>query len=171
MTQLPAALDPGVASVPGWRLDAAKHSSTWDSGRGPEIKGGRWNPIGTKAVYCAIDPATTILEVAVHMGFHLLDTMPFVLTNLRVYDFSNLHVVMPGDVPNPGWLHNGPPSAGQQLYGADLLARHDFVLFPSVVSKHSWNLVFRPDRAAGKYGLVAQDRFGLDGRLNPPVAS
>jgi RES domain-containing protein len=79
-----------------------------------------------------------------------------------------LKVVLPPDVPNPAWLHGGIPSAGQQAWGASLLDAHVFVVFPSVVSKPSWNIVFQPDHAIGKYRLRSQDRLVLDTRLNPP---
>jgi RES domain-containing protein len=121
-------------------------------------------------VYCSLDPATTILESAVHRGFKVLDTQPFMLTSLTVVDATTVKVVQPSDVPNPAWLHSGIPSAGQQDWGAMLLDAHAFVVFPSVVSKFSWNLVFRPGRAIGKYTLLGQDRLVLDTRLNPGVA-
>jgi RES domain-containing protein len=166
MTPLPAPLsadDPVVA----WRLDAARHAPTWDTGVGAEVMGGRWNPKGLKVVYCSFDPATTILESAVHRGFDVLDTQPFVLTSMIVADPSDVKIVWPKDVPNPAWLHAGIPSGGQQAWGAALLAAHPFIALPSVVSKFSWNIAFRPERAAGKYALRAQDRLVLDTRLNP----
>lgn len=166
MTPLPGPLDPGP-SVVGWRLDAANHAPTWDSGIGAELAGGRWNPKGVKVVYCSLDPATTILESAVHRGFKVLDTQPFVLTSFTVLDPSAVKVVSPDDVPNPAWLHSGIPSAGQQDWGQALVDGHPFVAFPSVVSKLSWNIVFRPDRASGLYTLLGQDRLVLDTRLNP----
>lgn len=166
MTPLPAAMSPGALLV-AWRVDQAHHGAAWDSGIGAELGGGRWNPKGVKAVYCSLDPATTILEVAVHKGFGVLDTQPHVLTSMTVADPSVIKVVQPTDVPNPGWLHAGIPSAGQQAWGAALLVAHPFVLFPSVVSKSSWNLVFRPDIAAGRYAQLEQDRLVIDGRLNP----
>lgn len=166
MTPLPCALAPG-SSLIAWRVDDARHGPTWDSGIGAELGGGRWNPKGIKAVYCSLDPSTTILEVAVHKGFEILDTFPFLLTSLTILDPTMVKVVMPSDVPNPGWLHAGIPSAGQQDWGAALLATHPFVAFPSVVSKPSWNLVFRPDLAAQKYTLLEQERLVIDGRLNP----
>jgi RES domain-containing protein len=49
-----------------------------------------------------------------------------------------------------------------------MLDAHAFVAFPSVVSKSGWNVVFRPDRANGKYIQQAQDRLVLDTRFNPP---
>lgn len=166
MAPLPGALSSND-DVVAWRLDAARHARTWDNGVGAELMGGRWNPKGVKAVYCSFDPATTILESAVHRGFHVLDTEPFILTSMTVVDAKDLRIVEPNDVPNSAWLHAGIPSAGQQSWGAALLAAHPFVAFPSVVSKFSWNIVFQPDRAAGKYVLRGQDRLVLDTRLNP----
>lgn len=166
MMPLPCALAPG-APIVAWRLDAAAHAPTWDGGIGAELAGGRWNPKGLRAVYCSFDASTTILESAVHRGFDVLDSRPFVLTSLVIADDADVKVVTPADVPNPAWLHAGIPSAGQQSWGAALLEAHDFVAFPSVVSKPSWNVVFRPDRASGKYTLRGQDRLVLDTRLNP----
>jgi RES domain-containing protein len=134
---------------------------------GAELGGGRWNPKGVKVVYCSFDPATTILEAAVHKGFDVLDTLPYALTCMTIPDPGLVKVVRPADVPNPGWSHAGVPGAGQQAWGAALLAAHPFVALPSVVSKSSWNIVFRPDVAAGKYTLLEQDRLVIDGRLNP----
>lgn len=103
-----------------------------------------------------------------HKGFHALDTVPHVISALAVADPSLVHVVTPADVPNPTWLMPGLPSAGQQAFGAQLLADHVFVAIPSAVSKYSWNLLFDPDRAAGHYTQTLQERLAIDTRLNPP---
>ncbi len=168
MTPLPAPLAAGAALV-AWRVDDAAFAATWDSGIGAQLVGGRWSPMGVKAVYCAIDPATSIVEVAVHKKFKVLDTKAHVLTSLEVLDASNVHVVQPADVPNPAWLHGGIPSAGQQSFGAELLRKFDFVLIPSAVSKMSWNLVFDPAKSARKYKMRSQDHLVIDTRLNPPA--
>jgi RES domain-containing protein len=81
------------------------------------------------------DPATAILEVAVHKGFKALDMVPHVLSGVTITDPAGVHVVDPASIPN--WLRPGIPGAGQQAFGNDLLARHKFVLIPSVVSTHS----------------------------------
>jgi RES domain-containing protein len=167
MTPLPGLLAPGGPLV-AWRVDADVYAPTWDSGIGAERGGGRWNPKGLKVVYCSFDPSTTILESAVHRGFDVLDGQPFTLTSMVIHDPVSVKIVLPADVPNPAWLHGGIPSAGQQAWGATLLDANEFVAFPSVVSKLSWNVVFRPDRAAGKYATLEQDRLVLDTRLNPP---
>ena len=165
MTPLPAPLGTGPLTL--WRLDEAQFAPTWDSGEGAFRHGGRWNNRGVRAVYAAFDPATAVLELAVHKGFAALDTVAHVLTSFAIHDASRVHVVQPGDVPNRHWLHPGPPSAGQRDFGSALLAKHAFVAIPSAVSARSWNLIFEASRAASHYTVLAQERFALDPRLHP----
>jgi RES domain-containing protein len=167
VTPLPGAL--GGDELIAWRLDDARFGASWDSGEGAYLGGGRWNSKGVRAVYCAVDPATAILEVAVHKTFEALDTVPHILTAATIADTAAVHVVKPGDVPNPNWLRPGAPSAGQQAFGDVLLATHKFVVVPSAVSTHSWNLVFVGATATGAYALRSQERFALDTRLHPPT--
>jgi RES domain-containing protein len=165
MTLLPIAL--GGTELIAWRLDQSGFAPTWDSGEGAYRVGGRWNSKGVRAVYCSLDPSTAILEVAVHKGFRALDTVPHVLTAAIITDPSSVHVVDPAVVPNQNWLRPGIPSAGQQAYGDELLARHRFVAIPSAVSTQSWNLIFVASLAAGSYSLKFQEAFALDTRLHP----
>ncbi|MDQ8038644.1 MAG: RES domain-containing protein [Pedobacter sp.] len=167
MTPLPGGL--GNQQILAWRLDNARHATTWDSGEGAFQFGGRWNSRKRRAVYCSIDPSTAILEVAVHKQFRTLDTVAHIITALEVNSVADIHVVQPGDVPNPGWLRPGIPSAGQQAFGDALLEKHAFIVIPSSVSGSSWNLVFNPDNARGKYRLHTQQTFALDTRLHPPA--
>jgi len=160
---------PGAGEVLAWRLDDERFKAAWDSGEGAFQVGGRWNSPGVRAVYCAIDPATAVLEVAVHKTFSVLDTVPHVLTALKILDPSSIHIVDPGAVPNPNWLRPGIPGAGQQAFGDVLLAAHMFVLIPSAVSVYSWNLVFEATKAKGAYSIERQERFALDTRLHPPI--
>jgi RES domain-containing protein len=169
MTPLPAAL--GGTELLIWRLDQANFAPTWDCGEGAYRVGGRWNGKGVRAVYCSIDPATAILEVAVHKGFRVLDTIAHVMTAALVTDVTDVHIVDPATVPNPNWLRPGIPSAGQQAFGDDLLQRHRFVAIPSAVSSHSWNLIFVASAATGAYTQKLQEAFALDTRLHPPATS
>jgi RES domain-containing protein len=156
----------GTGEFVAWRLDGARHATSWDGGEGAFRVGGRWNSRGIRAVYMSLDPATAILEVAVHKGFHALDTVPHVLTSATILDTRRIHLVQPEEVPNPNGLMSGPPSLGQQAFGDDLLASHAFVLLPSAVSKFSWNLIFVADDAKSLYRQRSQDRFALDTRLH-----
>lgn len=163
MTPLPAPL--GGAELVAWRLDSVQYSTTWDSGEGAFLYGGRWNSRGVRAVYCSIDPATAILEVAVHKGFEALDRVAHVLTALTITQLSRVHVI--GSIPDPRWSSPGIPSSDQQAYGDALLARHEFVVIPSAVSTHSWNLVFVAVNASEGYVVRSQESFVLDPRLHP----
>jgi len=167
VTPLPAAL--GGSDLVAWRLDQLRFAASWDSGEGAYQVGGRWNGRGTRAVYCAFDPSTAILEVAVHKGFVALDTLPHVLTALTIDDPEAVHIVMPNEVPNPAWLQPGIPGRGQQRFGDTLLQRHGIFAIPSAVSRQSWNVVFDASRMQGGYSLRSQERFSLDTRLNPPA--
>lgn len=165
MNILPPVL--GSGPVPVWRVDPLRYAATWDSGEGARLFGGRWNPVGTRAVYMTLDPATVILENVVHRGLAEMDTKPHVLTRASIADPTLVRIVLPSEVPNPHWLVPSRPTEGQQAFGAALLAVHAFVLLPSVVSRHSWNLIFDPARAAGHYGGISQEPFALDPRLHP----
>jgi RES domain-containing protein len=167
VTPMPAAL--GGTTLVAWRLDEQKFAKTWDGGEGARLFGGRWNSRGRKVVYCSIDPATAILEVAVHKGFKALDTVPHVLTSAVISDPKSVHIVLPRNVPNASWLRPGVPSAGQQAFGDGLLSSHPFVLIPSAVSTHSWNLIFDVDVAKTLYSEQSQEDFALDTHLHPPL--
>ena len=163
MMPLPPPLGSGGLVL--WRLDQARFSAAWDSGAGSYLAGGRWNSRGVRAVYAALDPATAILEVAVHKTFEALDRVPHVLTWATIPEARKVHVVNGSDVPNPDWLRPGAIGAGQQAFGDTLLQAHAFTLIPSVVSSHSWNVMFDPVVAKGLYAAVEQEAFVLDPRL------
>ncbi len=93
--------------------------------------------------------------------------VPHVITSATI-DPAGVFVVEPGTVPNLNWLRPGIPSAGQQAFGDELLAKHRFIVIPSVVSTASWNVIFIAATAAGAYKLRSQEPFALDTRLHSP---
>lgn len=163
MTPLPPPLGDGGLRI--WRLDRERHAATWASGEGAWLAGGRWNSRGRRVVYAALDPATAILEVAVHKTFRTLDADPHVLTSARLMDLGTAHVVTPGEVPDPGWLLPGNPSASQQAFGDRLIENHRVVILPSVVSRQSWNVLLRVEGVGMAVGHLRQEVFALDPRL------
>jgi RES domain-containing protein len=154
--------------ITAWRLDQARFAPSWRRGEGAFLYGGRWNSKGVPAVYCSLHASTAILEVAVHKGFRVLDTVPHVLTSIRILEPSDVRIVDPAEVPNANWLRPGLPSAGQQAFGDALLRDHPFVAIPGTVSPASWNLVFLDSAAIGRFELLEQAPFALDTRLHPP---
>ena len=164
MTPLPPPL--GAGEIIGWRIDQADYADSWDSGEGARLYGGRWNMAGTPAVYAALDPATAIMEVAVHKGFRTLDRVPHILTAFAIDDPTLIKLVQPRDVPDPAWLHPGLPAPKQQKFGDNLLTNDTLALLPSVVSTHSWNLMFHAVQARGKIRFVLQEPLVIDARLS-----
>jgi RES domain-containing protein len=164
MTPLPAVLD-GKTEMVAWRLDRRAQAARWNSGAGAKAVGGRWNSVGQAAVYCSLDPATTILEKAVHTGFAALDEVPHVLTAIEITDVAAVHVLHPQQIPQATWLRPGSPGTDQQRFGDTLLAKHPIVVLPSVVSRFSWNLIFDPQQATGCFSVKSQQAFILDPRL------
>ena len=164
MIPLPASLG-GTGSIAGWTLQDARYADTWNSGIGSATYGGRWNSIGKYVIYAAMDPATAILEVAVHKGFKVLNTVAHNLYSFTITDPSQVHVVQPGDVPNPHWLHPIPPNQDQQEFGDRLIDAHPYVLLPSAVSGHSWNLLVNVTTAQPLMTDNQSERFALDPRL------
>lgn len=163
MTPLPGAL--GGQELVAWRLDKSVHAATWDSGEGSFLYGGRWSSIGRRVVYCALDPSTALVEVAVHLGFDTLGRVPHVLTAVAVADPGDVHVVTPEDIPDSSWLTGGTAPPAQRAFGDDLLDRHPFIVIPSAVSRHSWNLIVSLPLAAGRFSALSQEAFNLDQRL------
>lgn len=168
MTPLPGETGPVVF----WRLDDRRYATTWNSGEGAKLKGARWTPAGVPTVYCALDPSTAILEVAVHKGFDTLNAVPHVLSAAAItIPWDDVHVIRPSDVPNRLWLYPCAFSAAQQAFGGNALRAHVFVAIPSAVSRQSWNLLFDARRAESAYKLLSQEPLDLDSRLNPPYRS
>lgn len=166
MTPLPAAL--GGAGMVAWRIERDKHLPAWASAEGAFLVGGRWSSPGRRVLYAALDPATAILEVAVHKGFDVLGAIPHTLLALEI-DPTSAHVVRPADVPNPNWLRPGTVSPNQQRFGDSLMDVHPIVVLPSVVSTHSWNVVIHVTQAAALFKLTGKEPFALDPRLMAAV--
>ena len=163
----PLPLPLGDGELVAWRLDQANYARTWDSGEGAFQLGGRWNSKNVRAVYCSVDPATAILEVAVHRGFRVLDTVCHVMTAVTMKHVADFKVITRAEIPNENWLRPGIPSTGQQAFGNQLLRDHKLFLIPSSVSTFSWNLIFDASSAKEFYSLRMQETFALDPRLHP----
>lgn len=168
MTPLPSAL--GGIELVAWRVDQKKYASTWNSGEGTFLEGGRWNAKERRVLYCSLDPATALIEVAAHKGFNVLDMMPHVLTSLDILPtaHTSIHVVNKIDIPNENWMRPGAPSIGQQQFGEEQLNKYPIIVIPSVVSSYSWNLIIDVEAAKGLFKLRAQIALAIDTRLSPP---
>ena len=166
MTPLPATLSgsgTGSGGLCAWRLERSTYADDWSLAEGAYRFGGRWSPPGVRVIYAALEPATAVLEVAVHKGFAALDAVPHELLQLRL-EPDAAHVVQPSDIPNPHWLRPSIPTPQQQEFGWALLKQHGVLVLPSVVCGHAWNCLIDV-RVLSAQALMLQERFALDPRL------
>lgn len=164
MTPLPPPLGSGALVL--WRIDDARFAGGWRLGDGARRFGGRWNSVGVAAVYAALDPATAILEVAVHKGFRVLDSVPHVLTRATITDPAAVHVMAADALPDAGWLLPGNgPIPMRQRYGDEMLRRWAALAVPSSVSRRSWNLIL-PGNATLALTDIRQEPLVIDPRLH-----
>ncbi len=94
-----------------------------------------------------------------------MDSQPHRLIHARIGDPGAIHAVWPGDMPNAHRLNPGTPNSNRQRFGDELTLAHRFVLIPSVLSRHNWNVIFDTGAAGGGFGDVQSERFALDPRL------
>ena len=94
MTPLPAALGGGPGKLVAWRLERERYAPDWARAEGAFLVGGRWSSAGRRVIYASLDPATTIMEVAVHKGFNTLDVVAHTRLELEV-DATDARVVQP----------------------------------------------------------------------------
>jgi RES domain-containing protein len=165
LTPLPGAL--GGEGLVAWRLEKTEHFAGWQDAEGAFRVGGRWSSPGHRVIYASLDPATTIVEVAVHKGFNVLDSVPHTLLSIEIKDPSVVQIVKAEDVPNRNWLVPGVISKNQQEFCDALLSKHPMLVIPSVVSSHSWNLLINTANARGLFALRHSEQFALDTRLTP----
>ena len=67
--------------IEAYRLHSSRYPAS--SGKGAAIRGGRWNPVGTEAIYTAASRSLAALEILVHYSVLPKD---FVITPVRIPD-------------------------------------------------------------------------------------
>jgi RES domain-containing protein len=152
-----------------WRLSDPAFAADWGQGEGARLFGGRWNHVGRSVVYASGDPATALLEVAVHKDLDVLINTPHIKTAFSINQVADLHIVWPKDIPDTDWLMRNKPTDQQRDFGHDLLDRYAFVALPSVVTKYSWNVIFDPNSPAflksSKWDHLHTELYDFDARL------
>jgi RES domain-containing protein len=116
-----------------WRLAKPRHGSTVEerlSGEGARLFGGRWTPVGMRAVYCSESSSLAALEVLVHLESPR-DFVPHRILELEVPD--ELIVTPVGS------------TSDQPRVGEAILADSVAMMVPSAVNSLECTVVLNPD--------------------------
>lgn len=112
------------------------------SGEGSRLNGGRWNSIGTPALYTASYRSLCMLETLVYTPFKMLKG--YGVVTLQIPEAAPLLFLEPKDLPFDWDVFPSRRSAA--LLGSRLLVEMDYLAFrvPSSLLKEEWNWVLNP---------------------------
>jgi RES domain-containing protein len=147
--------------ISAFRLSTARFSA--NSGVGAALYGGRWNAVGTEAIYAAESTSLAVLEVLVHFSVLPAD---FVMTEIRIPETVSILRVNEDELPL-GWDREIPIAATQELGTRWVREGRSAVLsVPSSIVAPERNFVFNsahPSFLLLKF--LAPVPFGFDSRL------
>lgn len=131
---------------------------------GAAMYGGRWNPIGSPALYCGTSIALCALEKFVHVGQAPLP--PLVLVAVDLPDDAATFAPVPAALP-PGW-DAMPTSASAQALGRAWLDEGNALALrvPSAILPEESNVIVNPrhpDYARVEMTVIRP--FAFDGRM------
>jgi RES domain-containing protein len=131
---------------------------------GAALYGGRWNPVGTPALYCGTSIALCALEKFVHVGTAPLPPLVLVAVDLPD-DAATLAPAL--DALPPGW-DAMPTSAGAQAFGRAWLDAGDALALrvPSAILPEESNVIVNPRHPAyARVDMTVIRPFSFDGRM------
>lgn len=147
-----------------WRLVKTRYAASAFTGDGARIYGGRWNSVGTAAVYGADSAALATLEVLVHLhDARALAAYSMVTASVPDAQVDDLD---PNLLPSDWDAFPVPPQV-QAIGDAWLRAGRRLALrVPSAVVRDGSNLLINPAHRAFKQVVVDEPKpFSFDPRL------
>jgi RES domain-containing protein len=128
--------------ITAWRITRKKYLNQAFSGEGAKIWGGRWNPAGYPAVYCAENLSLAILELIVHLEDDI-DIESFIAVPVS-FDSKTVRTLDSSQLPE-AWddLPIGPASMG---VGKQWLDEKNFLALkvPSIIVPIESNYILNP---------------------------
>jgi hypothetical protein len=125
----------------------------------PNQRGARWNPAGTEALYCSLDPGTAAAEID-----HLLSVQPVPLTRQRLTHSINVTISVVVDLRPTPWSQ---PFA----YSYD---ETDIEECRSIGNAASWlgcgGLIAASQRASGDNLVIFVANLDIDDSVDPGAA-
>lgn len=149
--------------IRAYRLCLARHADEAFTGAGAEAWGGRWNPPGTRAIYCADSRALAALEILVHAQA-LTSSPEWILFEVRLPESIGMHAprALPGD-----WDAE-PVGPQSQSVGAKWIADRSAAVLkvPSALIPKEFNFILNPAHPDfSKVQVHGPEAFSFDSRL------
>lgn len=147
-----------------YRIANAKFKNTTLSGIGAEKVGGRWNEIGTRAVYCSENISLALLEYYVHTRDITL--LPKKIGVAKI-EFPDEFLINELDALPPRW-NQYPYSSKTTAMFTDLAKNSDFFALkvPSTIVGLEYNFILNPlFKEFGKVEVSEFVELPIDARL------
>jgi RES domain-containing protein len=135
------------------------------SGEGAEKYGGRWNSIGTRALYCCENRALALLEILANSfpGIKLTD---YYILEIDIPEQLKIYQPKLEQLPN-NW-NSVPMNNATKLFGDDFMEKANYVgmCVPSTLMPYEYNFVFNPFHPDyKKIKIRGAEAFNIDVRL------
>lgn len=147
-----------------YRLANHKYKDATLTGIGAEKVGGRWNEIGTRAVYCSENIALALLEYYVHSDNIALLPKDILVAKIEFPDEWMVNEI--DDLPELWNQYPYTPSTARMF--TDLAKSRDFFALkvPSAIVPLEYNIILNPlFRAFGQVEVVEFISLPIDKRL------
>ena len=147
-----------------YRITNAKYKDSTLSGIGAEKTGGRWNEIGTRAVYCSENIALALLEYYIHTSD--IYTLPKEVLVSKI-GFPDEFVIREPDTLPTKWYQYPYSSATTQIFTELAKSRDFFALrVPSAIVGLEYNVILNPlYKEFGKVEILENIHLPIDERL------
>lgn len=149
-----------------YRITKGKYASDIP-GRGAELYGGRWNPIGVPALYTSENRALCALELLVHTKKEILPPVYTIITLEIPKELeSEIETFTPKSLKK-NW-NSLQPEIWTQEFGADYFEKHQKIgiRVPSTIIMQETNIVLNPlHKGYQKIKIIEKLDFIIDERL------
>lgn len=147
-----------------YRVSNTHYKHTTLSGIGAEKVGGRWNDVGTRAVYCSENISLALLEYYVHSGN--ISYLPKEILIAKI-EFSDDFIIEKLTKLPKGWDHYPYTSATTSIFTNLSKDRIFFALsIPSTIVPPESNIILNPlYKEFGKVEIVEFIQLSVDERL------
>jgi len=151
-----------------YRVENVKYKDSTLSGIGAEKVGGRWNSVGTRAVYCSENISLALLEYYVHSED--ISTLPKKIVIAKILFPGDLVIEELEEIPDT-WKDYPYTSETTQIFTDFAKDRNRFALkVPSTIVGLESNIILNPlFKDFGKVEVVEFFELPIDQRLKKGI--